>query len=107
MTTFSEHPKIVFPAWLQVLGFTDCSYRNDCAARSMHEIPELGLDLLCWINYPDMNDREDPDNSVTYYVELVLGGQAEPVKEIYSGDSSGNAHTAISRILRAVEELKQ
>ena len=68
-TTFKDTlVPIIFPEWAKQLGFQDCSWHNDAAARAELPLPRLPKDLpinACavelWVAAEKPEDREWPE----------------------------------------------
>lgn len=94
---FKEHGAIVFPRWLQRLGFEDRSYRNDFAGAATRPVDE-DRDLTVWVYHADPEEREQPTDP-QFSVVSVRAGTADVVSDLYTGEYASDALDAIKEYI--------
>ena len=105
MKTYTQHPNIAIPDFLQAEPWQDASWKNDVCAKSLLEF-NPGDDHEClrvWVAEDNPADREYPDGP-KFILEHVrtedehTNGEA---LELYRGDDAENVRVLIETFLAA------
>jgi hypothetical protein len=106
---FREWGSIEFPQWLQDLGFSDRSYRNDLCGRAFRglagydAVKDDGPRLVAWVDHERLEDREDggPQFQISYHA--VSMDEDEVI--IYAGDDAQECAKLVAQWLADHQEV--